>query len=446
MGKTLGDLAKSGYIAISTGPFGSALHAHDYQETGIPVIPTEAIEPGRLRHDRIVRISEQKARELARHRLQPGDIVFARRGVQACGLSAPVTKRDGEAIAGTGVITLRILAPEKVDPGFLACAVGAPISVTWLKQHAIGATMPNLNSSVVLELPIRLPDIQTQRAIARIFGTLDDKIDLCRRMNRTLEETARSVFKSWFVDFEPVRAKAEGRDRGLPKAVADLFPKHFEDSELGEIPAGWEVADIYGVADVIYGAPFQSDLFNEAGNGLPLIRIRDLSTHDPSVFTPEEHPKGCRVSAGDLVVGMDGEFRAHLWRGPQAWLNQRLCCFRPKQRVPRAFVHYSIEVPLRFFEDSKTGTTVIHLGKADIDTFRLVIPPSPILAAFGKIADPLDLRILSNAGESRALAVLRDTLLPKLLSGELRIKDAERFVVADSKPSESRLGLRAAAP
>jgi len=428
MGKTLGDLAKSGYIAISTGPFGSALHAHDYQETGVPVIPTEAIEPGRLRHDRMVRISEQKARELARHRLQLGDIVFARRGVQACGLSAPVTKRDGEAIAGTGVITLRVLAPEKVDPGFLACAVGAPLSVRWLRQHAIGATMPNLNSSVVLGLPIHLPDIQTQRAVARIFDTLDDKMDLIRRMNSTLEETARSIFKSWFVDFEPVRAKAQSRDYGLLKAVADLFPKRFEDSELGEMPAGWEVAEIYRVADVIYGAPFQSDLFNEAGTGLPLIRIRDLNTHDPSVFTAEEHPKGYRVSAGELVVGMDGEFRAHLWRGPQAWLNQRLCCFRPKERVPRAFVHYSIEVPLRFFENSKTGTTVIHLGKADIDTFRLVIPPDPILTAFGKIADPLDSRILLNAAESRALSLLRETLLPKLISGELRVKDAKHAV------------------
>src|SRR5574341_1258748 len=136
MAETLGDLARRGEIAISTGPFGSALHAHDYQATGVAVIPTEAIEPGRLRHDKIVRISEQKARELARHKLQPGDVVFARRGVQACGLSAPVTEQDGEVIAGTGVITLRVLARERIDPSFLAWVVGAPDSVKWLKHHA----------------------------------------------------------------------------------------------------------------------------------------------------------------------------------------------------------------------------------------------------------------------------------------------------------------------
>jgi type I restriction enzyme S subunit len=190
MAKTLGDLAKRGEITISTGPFGSALHAHDYRPTGVPVVPTEAIEPGHLRHEKIVRISEEKARELVRHKLQPGDIVFARRGVQACGFSAPVTEQDGAVIAGTGVIALRILAREKIDPTFLACAVGAPDSVKWLKHHAIGATMPNLNSSIVLGLPIHLPGIESQRASAHILGTLDDKIELNRRMSQTLEAIA----------------------------------------------------------------------------------------------------------------------------------------------------------------------------------------------------------------------------------------------------------------
>ena len=124
---------------------------------------------------------------------------------------------------------------------------------------------------------------------------------------------------------------------------------------------------------------------------------------------------------------MDGEFRAHLWRGPSSWLNQRLCCFKPKPGIPRAFIHYSIEGLLEFFERSKTGTTVIHLGKSDIDPFRVAIPPRRLLEHYLAIADPLDERVVVTAQQSRTLAALRDTLLPNLISGELRVKNAERF-------------------
>ena len=144
--------------------------------------------------------------------------------------------------------------------------------------------MPSLNQGVIQRMPIVLPPLGEQRAIAHILGTLDDKIELNRRMNETLEEMARAIFKSWFVDFDPVRAKVEGRDPDLPKHLADFFPDRFEDSEVGEIPAGWNVRDIYQAAQVIYGAPFKSALFNSEKNGLPLIRIRDLATHAPMIF------------------------------------------------------------------------------------------------------------------------------------------------------------------
>jgi type I restriction enzyme S subunit len=113
--------------------------------------------------------------------------------------------------------------------------------VEWFKFHAIGATMPNLNEGIIRSFPFQIPPLHEQHAIAHILGTLDDKIELNRRMNETLEAMAQALFKSWFVDFDPVRAKAEGRDSGLPKHIANLFPDSFEDSELGEIPKGWEV-------------------------------------------------------------------------------------------------------------------------------------------------------------------------------------------------------------
>jgi type I restriction enzyme, S subunit len=294
----------------------------------------------------------------------------------------------------------------------------------------VGTANPTLNRNHVHPIRVSWPPVNEQRAIAAMLGALDDKIELNHQMNQTLEALAATIFRSWFVDFDPVIAKIEGRAPfGMSADVAALFPSVFEDSEDGRIPSRWETGDVYRVADVIYGAPFKSPLFNTLGNGLPLIRIRDLATHDPEVFTPESPPRGYVVQPGDLIVGMDGEFRAHLWRGPEAWLNQRVCCFKPKPGVPRAFVQYSIDGPLSFFEASNTGTTVIHLGKGDIDTFRVLVPPPGVLTAFARLVEPLDKRIIVGSQESSILIKLRDTLLPKLLAGEIRVRQAERALV-----------------
>jgi type I restriction enzyme S subunit len=276
----------------------------------------------------------------------------------------------------------------------------------------------------------RIPDVDTQRAIARILGALDDKIELNRRMNETLEAMAQALFKSWFVNFDPVRAKAEGRrPGGMDDATAALFPDGFEESALGEIPGGWSTGPVHSLADVVYGAPFASARFNAQGQGLPLIRIRDLASHQPEVYTDELHPKATEIRPGDIVVGMDGEFRAHIWRGPLSLLNQRVCTFRPKRAVLRGFLALSLQAPLEFFERSKTGTTVIHLGKADIDTFSMLIPDPSVLGRFGDLVEPMVDKLVANAAESRTICAVRDALLPKLLSGEIRVRDAGKAVL-----------------
>ena len=296
------------------------------------------------------------------------------------------------------------------------------------KRYNSGSAQPSLNRNYVHPVRVQVPPKSEQRAIAYILGTLDVKIELNQRLNETLEEIARALFKSWFVDFDPVRAETEGNVPSLASQIASLFPHRFADSLRGEIPDGWGVADLYWCAEVIYGAPFKSALFNDLQRGLPLIRIRDLKHQEPTVWTTEKNLRGHLVSPGDLLVGMDGEFRAYLWHGPAAWLNQRVCCVKPLDSIPQAFIRFSLEEPLDFYERSKTGTTVIHLGKGDIDAIRIVQPPLHVLKAFAAITNPIDARIVSASAESRTLAALRDTLLPKLISGELRIKDAEHLV------------------
>jgi type I restriction enzyme S subunit len=293
-----------------------------------------------------------------------------------------------------------------------------------LAGHGTG----RLNTDEVKALSVLLPPLHEQQAIACVLQTLDDKIDLSRRMSSTLETMARALFKSWFVDFDPVRAKAEGRDPGLPKPLADLFPDRLVDSELGEIPEGWVVSTVYQVADVVYGAPFSSSLFNDQQEGWPLIRIRDLASESPSVWTVESHPNAHNVRPGDIVVGMDGEFRAHLWGGTESWLNQRVCTFVPKVGRSAAFVRNAIASPLAHVEATETATTVIHLGKGDIDLFKVVVPAHRVADVFNRVCQPWYDRVVLAKQQSRNLNSFRDTLLPKLISGELRVKDGEKII------------------
>lgn len=285
------------------------------------------------------------------------------------------------------------------------------------------SSVPGVNRNDLHRYEVIVPEPEGQRAIAGVLGVLDDKIDQNRRTAQALERLTRAIFRSWFVDFEPVKAKAAGENAfpSMPQGVFDALPARFVGSDIGPVPEGWSAASVYEFADVIYGAPFSSKLFNDRGIGLPLIRIRDLQTHAPTIFTPQQHPKGTLIQPTDIVVGMDGEFRLHYWTGTSAWLNQRVCAFTPKSGVPRMFLGESLRLPLAHFERAKTGTTVIHLGKADIDTFRLVRPDPKILTAFGDLTDSLLKLFVHAAQESRSLARMRDYLLPKLLSGEVQV-------------------------
>jgi type I restriction enzyme, S subunit len=194
---TIGELCDSREAELQTGPFGTQLHAYDYVLDGIPVVPTEAIGNRKIDHSVLPKISFNKAEELRRHWLEPGDILFARRGVQATGHIGYVREFETGFVCGTGAIRLRIRQNSGISPEYVSHILANPVSVAWFKYHAIGATMPNLNEGIIRSFPINLPPIGEQRAIAQILGALDDKIELNRRMNETLEAMARALFKSW---------------------------------------------------------------------------------------------------------------------------------------------------------------------------------------------------------------------------------------------------------
>ena len=359
--------------------------------------------------------------------LEPGDIYVSLKDVtQSADLLGAVARVPDNVAQGrlTQDTVKLVFKSAAVSRDYIYWVLRTPEYREYCRAHATGTTNLGLPRDDFLAFPVPPPTVR-RTSLATILQTLDDKIELNRRMNETLEEMARAIFKDWFVDFGPTRAKMEGRAPYLAPDIWSLFPDRLDDEE---IPHGWSGRPIYEIADVIYGAPFASALFNTTQMGTPLIRIRDLVNECPGVWTPENHPKGYKVKQGDIVVGMDGEFRAYLWGGAEAWLNQRVCVFKPKGGYSAAFVRNSIIDPLAHVEATEIATTVIHLGKNDIDRFRVSVPTAEIVEAFNDLAQPLYDQIVENKSEARILAATRDLLLPKLMSGEIRLKDAEKIV------------------
>ena len=273
-----------------------------------------------------------------------------------------------------------------------------------LSARESGTTVTGIKQAELRRVDIEYPTYEDQRRIASILSSLDRKIELNNKINADLEEMAQAIFKNWFVDFEPFK---DGK---------------FVDSELGMIPEGWKVGSPYEYVKVVYGAPYKSAKFNDNGEGLPLIRIRDLKDCNPQFYTPEILPQTEYVNMGDIVAGMDAEFIPHIWKGNTGLLNQRVCKLMPQQTsISNLFVLYLMKPELEFVQSYKTGTTVSHLGKADIDKFVVVLPPLKVVEECSKILDSILQRIKNISAESRTLSLLRDTLLPRLMSGELEV-------------------------
>ncbi len=237
---TLGQICAAQGGAIQTGPFGSQLHTSDYTEFGIPVVMPTNIGDGGIVEDGIARIDQADVDRLSQHTLRMGDIVFSRRGDVT--KNALIRQHEVGWFCGTGCLKVRLGDESIATAKFISHCLRLPDIKDWLNRHAVGATMPNLNTGILSAVPIYLPPLRVQLEIAAMLGALDDRITLLRETNATLEAIAQALFKSWFVDFDPVRAKMEGRaPEGMDEATAALFPDALEESELGWVPKGWRL-------------------------------------------------------------------------------------------------------------------------------------------------------------------------------------------------------------
>lgn len=270
----------------------------------------------------------------------------------------------------------------------------SPQAKGYIQSHLRGSTQAYVPLGSLREMPVSIPDRETRNRIVSLLKPLDEKIAINRAINENLLEQMQALYKSWFVDYLPFG---------------------------GVIPESWTQTNIYSLANIIYGAPFASKQFNTEGNGKPIIRIRDLKAQQFATYTTEVHPKGYLLRPGDIVVGMDGEFRPYIWGNDEAWLNQRVCVFENKRPNGKAFLYFTIKPLLYAIEQTQVATTVIHIGKKDYDAFEIMLPDAVTLDFFDSLTSPMIMQIVSNSFENKRLAAMRDALLPELMSGELDV-------------------------
>ena len=317
---------------------------------------------------------------------------------------------------------------ESIDSGFLYYVMCSKKYRHEIIASATGTTVKHTSPERIKLFRFSLPPLPEQRAIAHILGTLDDKIDLNRRMNETLEAMAQALFKSWFVDFNPVRAKMEGRPTGLPKEIEDLFPDSFEDSELGEIPKGWKVSTIGECFRLTMGQSPPGETYNDNEEGLPFFQgSTDFDFRYPVNRKFCSAPTRVAISEDTLV-----SVRAPVGDINMAW--EKCCIGRGVASIRHKsgktsytyYVAWNLQAKLQEYEH--TGTVFGAINKKQLEIMKIIEPSEILIGRFESIVRPLDCRIRFNTYEIRTLAALRDTLLPNLLSGDIRVKEVERFL------------------
>ena len=414
------------------GPFGSNIKVETFVDAGVPVISGAHLRGVRLEDGDFNFVTDEHAERMKNSNVYRGDVIFTHAGNIGQVAYIPPNSQYERYVISQRQFYLRCDL-NKADPAFISYFFHSNEGQHKLLANASQTGVPSIArpSSYLKTIELSLPPLTEQRAIAHILGTLDDKIELNRKQNETLEAMARALFKAWFVDFEPVRAKMEGRWQrgqslpGLPAHLYDLFPDRLDDEGK---PEGWEMRSVGDCFRLTMGQSPPGDTYNDTGDGLPFFQGRtDFGFRYP------ENRKYCSAptriaDAEDTLVSV----RAPVGDINLAW--EKCCVGRGVAAVrhlsgARSFTYHavwSIQEELRQYEH--TGTVFGAINKKQFEAIGIIEPNPDLIESFEKMASPMDDEVRNNIEESRTLADLRDTLLPKLISGELRIADAEDFL------------------
>jgi type I restriction enzyme S subunit len=412
---------------------GFAFKNSDWTESGVPVVKISNVKDGRLEMDGCSFVSRKTANHARDSRLHAGDILIVMTGY--IGDVALVRDHNLPVLLNQRVGRFAVRDQKRLNSHFLFYLLRNPEIRQEIKGRGYGSAQPNVSPTLIHGVRIPLPPLPEQRAIAHILGSLDDKIELNRRMAETLEGMARAIFKSWFVDFDPVRAKAEGRPTGLSDDLAALFPDRFGADGL---PEGWTTEPFARLFEISGGNTPSTEDATCWGGPHQWATPKDLSALQSPVLLETARrltDAGLqRCSSGLLPVGsLLLSSRAPI--GYMAFVTKPTAINQGfagiiKRRVSTTYAWAWCAANMDMITGTAGGSTFPEISKSVLRQLPMLAPPQPILDAFARITEELVGRITASAQEAQTLATLRDTLLPKLISGELRIADAERRIAA----------------
>jgi len=385
--------------------------------------------------------------DLERFLLKEGDVLVGMDGSKVGKNWVEVSSSDLPCLLVQRVCCFR--AKSTLDQRLIRYLIGSNTFRQYIDSVKTGTSIPHISIGQIRDLPIPLPPLADQKAIAHILGTLDDKIELNRKTNETLEAMAKALFKSWFVDFDPVRAKAEGRPTGLPAEISDLFPDSFEDSELGEIPSGWRVTELGDCSlDIESGRRPKGGIDKNLAYGIPSIGAESIASVGQFDFSKTKWvDSSFAESAGkgwiqnfDVALykdgGKPGEFRPRTalygdgFPFERAMVNEHVFLLRSSQ-LGQPYLYYLFNFDLVLAQIIHKGSSKgaqPGLNQDEVRTSSFIKPAKDLLDIFNRTVEPGIRKQLLLGKECQALSELRDSLLPKLISGEIRIPDAEMML------------------
>ena len=426
------DLIRRGVLAIGDG---YRAKLDELGGTGPIFLRAGLVSDTHISFDGAERFHQYLASKVASKMSKVGDVIITTKG-NSTGRVAFVDDSMPPFVYSPHLSYWRSLKHDELSPGYLRYWSRGEEFHRQLRGLSTSTDMaPYLSLADQKRLTISLPAPSEQRRIAHVLGTLDDKIELNRRMNETLEAIARAIFKSWFVDFDPVRAKASGdapesicRRLGLTPDLLALFPHRLVDSEFGEIPKGWDVKALDEIAKYLNGLALQKFPPESETEWLPVIKISQLNKGDTAGADRASKNLSAEyvVDDGDMLFSWSGSLVVDVWCGGPGALNQHL--FKvTSAHYPKWFYFYWTKYHLAQFQAIAAGKAVTmgHIQRKHLKEALCAVPPDSALEDFGAIIAPLLEKQIANRVESRSLETIRDTLLPKLLSGELRVPEPE---------------------
>ncbi|HMP71678.1 MAG TPA: restriction endonuclease subunit S [Kiritimatiellia bacterium] len=411
---------------------GPGILAKDFRTEGVPLIRLRNIETPFVDLTGCNFLDPNMVAARWDHfRVEEGDLLVSTSGT--LGRVSIVTADSAGAIPYTGIIRMRP-AREDVSPGFIRYFLTSSMFQDQALASAAGSVLKHFGPSHLREMSFPVPPPREQEQIAETLGSLDGKIDQNRRANVALDEMALAIFKAWFVDFEPVKAKAQGEAGfpAMPEAVFDGIADRLVESEIGLIPQGWEVVPLYDVAQFVNGAAFKGRDFCDSASGLPVIKIAELKngiTEQTKYSARVLDDKRC-IDSGDMLYSWSGSpetsLAVFIWMRGRGLLNQHIFKVITQSEEQRHFVYYTLKLlrdRLVYIASNKQTTGLGHVTVADMKRLLICRPPEELLQQCEVAMAPLFNRCLTNERESIALADVRDTLLPRLMSGAIPVRE-----------------------